>query len=47
MRTTRTTRRLIGSLLGREQHGAMLETGVGIGCTCRGGSVGSCACGSA
>ena len=40
----RTTRRFIGSLLGREQNRAMLESSMGIGCTCRGGGVGRCAC---
>jgi len=40
----RTTRRFIGSLLGREQNRAVLESGMGIGCTCRGGGVGRCAC---
>lgn len=40
----RTTRRFIGSLLGREQNRAMLESSMGIGCTCRGGDVGRCAC---
>jgi len=43
----RTTRRFIRSrsLLGREQYRAMLESGMGIGCTCREGDVGRCACG--